>query len=341
MAKGLRAVRLGPIEEIPLSDGGDGLLAALGRDAPGRAWRSAVVTGPLGEDVRAEYLRLDGRSVIESARVCGLALVREARRDPTVATSFGVGELISAAGGAGLILGLGGSATVDGGAGMAQALGWRLLDGDGRAIPRGGAGLRALRAVLPPVERPRPREALALADVRNPLLGAEGAARVFGPQKGAGAAAVETLEEGLGRLAERIRADLGIDVRGLPRGGAAGGLGAGAVAFLGARLVEGSAWMLERARFDERLARARLVVTGEGAYDGQSGLGKIVGAVVARASEAGVPVVVVAGRTDAPARRGVHVLTGGGAVLDEAAIARLAARGAVESRGGADVPAAP
>ena len=350
MADGLRAAGLGPIDELPLSDGGDGLLDAVAHVVPGARRMEARVTGPLGEEVRANYLVGGTTAYVESAGTCGLALVPPAGRDPMRATTRGLGELIGAIHADALVLGLGGSATVEGGAGMAQALGWRLLDGGGEPIGPGGAGLLSLRRVAPPERAPGdagvgggagrdvaaaaeiPR-VTALADVRNPLLGEHGAARVFGPQKGADADDVGRLEEGLERLAERVRSDLGVDVARIEGGGAAGGLGAGAVAFLGARLVGGSAWMLEATGFDARLARARLVVTGEGAYDGQSGMGKIVGAVVDRAGAAGVPVVVIAGRTSAPARQGVRVLTSGGSPLDATGLARLAVAGAASAGG--------
>ncbi len=343
------------IVRLPLSDGGDGLLDAVAALAPSATRRAVQVTGPSGEPVRAEYLWDGRRSIVESALACGLGLVPAARRDPLAATSFGVGELVLAAGPGPLVLGLGGSATVDGGAGMARALGWRLLDGAGRPVPPGGGGLRALRRLVPPDSssaggrafpsstdtRARGRtsttRAVALADVRNPLLGEEGAVAVFAPQKGADDAAVATLEEGLAVLARRLRVDLGVDVSTLPGGAAAGGLGAGAVAFLGARLVAGSDWMLDEARFDARLARASVVVTGEGAYDGQSGMGKIVGSVVERATRAGVPAVVLAGHADAPDRPGVLVRTGAGGRLDADALARLTAGALAEvgARGGA------
>lgn len=337
MAAGLRAAGVGPVDELPLSDGGDGLLAAVAAVLPGAERMGAEVAGPLGQPISAEYLQHGATAYVESAGTCGLALVPPARRDPVRATTRGLGELIGALRADALVLGLGGSATVDGGAGMAQALGWRLLNGVGRPIGPGGGGLLSLRRVAPPEPVPAgdggarispPHRVTALADVRNRLLGADGAARVFAPQKGADADDVRRLEEGLERLAERIRSDLGVDIAGIEGGGAGGGLGAGAVAFLGASLEGGSAWMLDATGFDARLARARLVITGEGAYDGQSGMGKIVGAIVDRAGAAGVPVLVIAGRTSAPAREGVRVLTDGGSVLEAGDLARLAATGA-------------
>jgi glycerate kinase len=334
------------VDVLPLADGGNGLLDALSASDPRLTRRTVRVSGPIGDAVEAAFLSAPGRAVVESAEACGLHLVAPERLDPLAATTFGVGELLravaygSGAARARVILGLGGSATVDGGAGMARALGWRLLDAAGRGIPAGGAGLAALRRILPPARPPGrwpdpPSGAggvfepavLALADVRTPLTGPAGAAAVFGPQKGAGDRALPILEEGLANLRERVRADLGVEVGEMPGGGAAGGLGAGAVAFLGARLVSGSDWVLDELRFADRLSSARAVVTGEGAYDGQTAMGKIVGAVVERASAAGVPVVVICGRASAEPRRGVIVLSGEGGRLTLDDLAELAARG--------------
>jgi glycerate kinase len=198
---------------------------------------------------------------------------------------------------------LGGSATVDGGAGAAAALGFQLLDAAGEPIACGGGALERLARIVPPAAGPwRDRGAgrvrvVALCDVENPLLGERGAARVFGPQKGAAPAAVERLERGLAHLAAAIERDLGVDVRPLRGGGAAGGAGAGAAAFLGARLGAGARVVLRLQRFDRRLRRAQLVVTGEGRLDAQSFDGKVVSAVTRAAAARGVPVAVVAGRS--------------------------------------------
>jgi glycerate kinase len=173
--------------------------------------------------------------------------------------------------------------------------------------------------VLPPVT--------ALADVDSPLLGPRGAARVFAPQKGADAAGVARLETGLSRLAEVVRAELGVDAADVPGAGAAGGLGFGILAFLGGTLVSGSQWTLEAVGFDALLGRARLVVTGEGAYDEQTGMGKVVGEVVRRARAVGVPVVLVCGAVSGEPPAGVLALEGGGRILDAEALASLAESG--------------
>jgi glycerate 2-kinase len=308
--------------ELPLSDGGPGLLDALAGVATGGG--RARVAGPRGAPVAARFVWLGGVAVLESAAACGLPLVPAGSRDPERSDTAGVAELLLAASSSERIaLGLGGSATVDGGTGMARRLGWRFEDAAGRpvALP---AGLRRLARIRPPAQPVALPPVLALADVRTPLTGPAGAAAVFGPQKGATPAAVARLSAGLERLAERVEADLGRAVAGLPGGGAAGGLAAGAVAFLDAELAAGSAWVLETVGFDAALSAARAVVTGEGSYDAQTSLGKVPGEVVRRALAAGVPAVVVAGRIDGALPAGVHGLDGGGRPLDARKLESLA-----------------
>lgn len=349
MARGVRGARPGwTTEEIPLSDGGPGLLdalaAAAARAPTGGGPDSGVrietvrVQGPLGEPAGARILWLGPReAVIESADACGLHLLGE-RRAPLRAHTRGVGELVAGAlaGGARAVrLGLGGSASTDGGTGMARAFGWRFLDADGDDLPPGGGPLTRL-ARIEPGERPAapgpdaPR-ITALADVRTPLLGMRGAARTFGPQKGADREEVERLVEGLERLAVRIREDLGPEagrVAELPGSGAAGGLGAGLAAFLGARIVPGAAWVLDRVGFGERLAGADVVLTGEGAWDASSEAGKITAEVLERAARRGVPAALTCGRLSSEAPEGVVALDGGGAWLDADGLAELAGRAA-------------
>jgi glycerate 2-kinase len=324
------------VVELPLSDGGPGLLDALRPPGAAGTIRSHAVTGPLGGRVEARLLVTSGRWVAESADACGLHLVPPPARDPLRASTAGVGELIRAAAGAPrLVLGLGGSATVDGGTGAARALGWRFLDARGRALPAGGGALHRLRRIVPPPARApaapaRPLPPItALADVECLLGGPRGAARVFGPQKGADPAAVERLAAGLDRLAEQVHEDVGVAVGLLAGGGAAGGLGAGLVAFAGAELRPGAAWVLEATGFDAALRQARLVVTGEGRFDEQSAMGKLTGTVVARARAAAVPVLVVAGAITVPLPPGVAGETPPpeAPLLDTAGLARLAAAG--------------
>ncbi|MGW8282616.1 MAG: glycerate kinase, partial [Gemmatimonadota bacterium] len=239
----------------------------------------------------------------------------------------GVGTLLkhcAADGARRAILGLGGSATVDGGTGMARALGWRFVDSGGRDLGPGGGALAELAMIQRPTLRV-PLTVKALADVQSPLLGPDGAARRFAPQKGAGPKDIERLEHGLTRLADVAVRDLAADVREIPGTGAAGGLGAGALWFLGATLESGADWLLQRVSFGAVLAEVDLLITGEGAWDATSGLGKITHVVLDRAEAAGVPAVLVSGRIEGPVPAGLETISGDGSWLDSAAIARLVA----------------
>jgi len=328
IAAGVRAAVPGAsVRFMPVSDGGPGLLDAIAT-AEGGEFRTHSVRGPLGEPVEARSLWISPvEAVIESAEACGLHLVPEGSRDPMRADTRGLGDLASLCigqGAARLAIGLGGSATVDGGAGMARVFGYRLLDGRGTEIPAGGGGL----ADLARIERGASIGSvamMAIADVRSPLTGPDGAARRFASQKGAGPSQVERLEAGLACLGVRLRDDLGRDVAGLPGAGAAGGLGAGCAAFLDADLVAGSDWMLARLDFDRELAGAGLVITGEGAWDGTSGLGKITAEVLRRARAAAVDAILVTGAVEGPTPHGVKVVGGSKAWLDADDIARLVA----------------
>ena len=329
LAEGARDALPGiDVVELPLSDGGPGLTDAI-RAARGGDLHNVVVRDPFGRPARARILLADlddgPAAIVESADACGMHLLAREELDPMRASSDGVGELIAAAARHAdrVVLGLGGSATVDGGVGMARALGWRFLDDAGRALEPGGAALRRLAHVRAPSAHAAPH-VVPLADVTSPLTGALGAARVFGPQKGASAADVDLLDEGLSRLANVVRRDVGIDAAALPGAGAAGGLGFGSVAFLGAALERGSNWLLDAVDFDALLARATLVVTGEGSYDAQSSLGKVTGEVIARAARSGVPVLLVAGRVEGAPPAGVAFARRTGALLDAAGLARLA-----------------
>jgi glycerate 2-kinase len=294
------------VERLPLADGGEGTLDAL-VDALGGERHAVEVRGPLGERVTAEFGLIRGPegpvAVVEMARASGLQLVPPERRAPLLASTSGTGELILAACGhrpGSVVLCIGGSATTDGGAGMAQALGIRLLDPSGRDLPPGGAALADLDRIDPSGLHPDVRGVgfVVARDVDNPLTGPEGAAAVYGPQKGASPEDVETLDRALGRLADVMARDLGADVRDLPGVGAAGGLGAGVVAFLGGRLRPGIEVVLEAVGFPDRLGEVDLVLTGEGRVDAQSLRGKTAAGVMGAAREAGVPVVVFCGRAD-------------------------------------------
>ncbi len=308
------------VDTQPLADGGEGTLDAL-LAAFGGTRIPVTVRGPLGDPVTEEWaLSEDGAALVESARYCGLDRIPVARRDPLRATSYGLGEAIATALDAGarrFLIGLGGVATVDGGAGMARALGFRLEDGEGNELDGSPASLGSLNRVDASMAHP----ALALSrftvlcDVRNPLIGPEGAARVFGPQKGADPRAVEELEAALHHLAESMAPLRGMSadaLRGLPMGGAAGGLGAGACCFLKGDLQPGAIFLARRLLSPARIDEADVVVTGEGSLDRQTAGGKVVAAVLEAAQASGRPAIVVAGRWDgtlpAPAPRGVVVV---------------------------------
>jgi len=269
----------------------------------------AWVKGPLGERRRASFgLLPNGDAVVEMAKASGLALVPLARRNPLLTTSWGTGDLIAAAvrkGARTIILGMGGSASSDGGAGMAQALGVRLLDAKGRELPLGAKHLRNLARI--DAERffkaVRAVKVIAISDVDNPLLGPRGSARVFGPQKGATHAMVGILEDALGRYAAVVKKDLGVDVAKAPGSGAAGGLGAGLMAFLGAEVVPGAWWFLRRCGVEKMLGRADALMTGEGKLDATSFYGKAPVEIARLAAKRGIPSAFVCGGINEDARR--------------------------------------
>jgi glycerate kinase len=304
IATGWRRSRPGDdLDELPIADGGEGTLDAIAT-ALGAERRSVTVAGPLGDPVRAEFALFarGGRrsAVVEMAQASGLQLVGSKRRDPLRASTFGTGEVIAAACRAGaqeVIACIGGSATNDGGAGMAQALGVRLLDARGRDIGRGGAALLDLATIdLRGLDRAvAAARFVGTVDVDSPLTGPLGASAVYGPQKGASAEDIVLLDRALGHLAAIVSRDLGIDVRDVPGAGAAGGLGAGLVAFLGASLGPGADVVMKAVGFDARLAGAHIVATGEGRFDEQSLHGKAVGAVLERAERARVSAIVLCG----------------------------------------------
>src|SRR5256886_4407205 len=287
---------------VPIADGGDGTVDALVAATHGER-RTLRVRGPLGDPVNADYGLIDAGStaVIEMAKAAGLALVPPAKRDPRITTTFGVGELLQHAYDAGarhFIVGIGGSATNDGGAGMAQALGYHLLDEHGHELPPGGLALKRLvRIHVGDVHANWKQADVDVAcDVTNPLTGPSGASAIYGPQKGATPAMVAELDAALRHVAEIIRRDLGVDVEALPGAGAAGGLGAGLVAFAGARLRPGAEMVMEALRLDDRIKGPDLVITGEGRLDSQTArFGKGPAAVARHARNAGIPVVGLGG----------------------------------------------
>ena len=286
---------------VPMADGGEGTVEALVSATNGTI-RTVSVTGPLGEPVRAAFGLLGGgtTAVIEMAAASGLALVPRDRRDPRKTTTRGTGELLLAAVDAGarrVILGVGGSATNDGGAGLGQALGYRLLDGAGSEIGPGGGALGRLDRIDAGGVDPR-LEGLDVAvacDVDNPLCGPRGASAVYGPQKGAGRAAIEELDRNLDRFAAVVERDLGRSIRDLPGAGAAGGLGGGLVAFAHGRLERGVDLVLLAVGLADRLRSADLCLTGEGAIDATSASGKTAVGVARLARSLGCPTLALAG----------------------------------------------
>jgi glycerate kinase len=285
--------------QVPVADGGDGTVDAA--EAAGYRRVELGVRGPTGTPLTASFALLDGTAIVESAQACGLTRLPAGTLAPLTATSRGVGELILAAirmRAKRIVLGLGGVACTDGGAGLVTALGARLLDASGTELPPGGAAL----ARLDHIDASRLRdlsgiEVIAATDVDNPLLGPRGAAAVYGPQKGASPQDVTSLEEGLARWADVTEQAFGFVKRDEPGAGAAGGLGFAALGFLGAATQPGIQLMLDLLSFPDHLPGARLVVTGEGALDEQTLHGKAP-AGVARAAAAAtpdLPVVAVAG----------------------------------------------
>ncbi len=308
MADGARqALPDAEIDACPVADGGDGFAAVVAA-ALGAEPVTSTVTGPLGQPVNAtwHYSATTGTALIEMAAAAGLALLDETQRDPLRATSRGVGELLRAALDAGarhIVLGIGGSATTDGGMGMAAALGAVFRDGEGRPLDGNGAELDAIASIDPEGLDPRLKDVHIdiASDVDNPLLGEHGAARIYAPQKGATPTQVETLEAGLTHYAEHLEKIHGGPLRDIPGAGAAGGLGAGAMAFLGADLKPGAEVVLDLLDFDARLEGVQLVLTAEGRLDAQTSHGKAPAAVAKRARAHGIPCIVIAGSLAADA----------------------------------------
>lgn len=298
VAAGLEKARPG-IEtvQIPVADGGDGTVDAA--VAAGYRPVEIGVRGPTGHPVTATFAFNGTTAIVEAAQACGLSLLPGGQFAPLTATSRGVGELMLAAArmkARRIVLGLGGSATNDGGAGLVRALGVRMFDDEHNELPPGGSALARLQSL--DLSRARDLadiEIVVATDVDNPLLGPSGAVTVYGPQKGASPEDVELLEAALTRWADLVEADLGHTFRDRPGAGAAGGLAFAALAFLGATVEPGISLLLDLVSFSTRLDGARLVVTGEGSLDHQSLHGKAPVGVASRAARSDVPVVAVAG----------------------------------------------
>ncbi|MER8098868.1 glycerate kinase [Kitasatospora sp. NPDC094016] len=302
IAAGVRRAAPGvEVRELPVADGGEGTLAAA--LAAGFTRVPAKVAGPTGLPVDAALAVRGDTAVVELAQSSGLARLPGGRTAPLAAGSYGVGQLIGRAvalGAKRIVLGLGGSACTDGGAGMVQALGARLRDADGAELPPGGAALRRLDRIEPGplADVLAGVEIVVACDVDNPLLGPRGATAVYGPQKGADGDDLVVLEEGLTRFADQVALATGRDVRDAPGAGAAGGVGFAALALLGATMRPGIELLLELLGFDEAVRGARLVVTGEGCLDAQTLHGKAPAGVASAAARAGVRVAAVAGRLE-------------------------------------------
>ncbi|MBT2644096.1 glycerate kinase [Bacillus sp. ISL-41] len=287
--------------KVPMADGGEGTVQSL-VDATGGKIITKTVTGPLGTPVDA-FFGISGdekTAVIEMAAASGLHLVPPGERNPLVTTTRGTGELIAAAldyGVEHIIIGIGGSATNDGGAGMARALGIMLLDSDGREIGEGGGALDSLASVnMDGIDKRLETVKIDVAcDVDNPLTGLRGASHIFGPQKGAVPEMVEVLDNNLHHFAEILRTDLGKDIEPVSGAGAAGGLGGGLMAFLSAELKRGVDIVLDAANLETHILDADFVITGEGKIDGQTIFGKTPIGVAKTAKRHNVPVIAIAG----------------------------------------------
>lgn len=313
------------VDRCPISDGGEGFVASMAA-AAGGALHTTAVAGPLGGSVDAQWATLpDGSAVIEMAGASGLVLVPKDQLDPAQTTTSGTGQLVAAAlrqGCRRVMLGLGGSATTDGGAGMAQALGVRFFDKQNQLIeaPMTGGRLASVSRIDTAEVLPEIREAefVVACDVTNPLTGPSGAAAIYGPQKGATPEQVRALDGNLKHLAALLRDQHGIDIEHVPGAGAAGGLGAGLVAFCNAKLRSGIEMVLDATRFAERVADCDLCLTGEGRLDGQSLSGKAILGVAKTAGTHNVPTIALVGSADDDAEvtlshglRAYHVIAEG------------------------------
>lgn len=302
IARGVRAAKpTVEVDLLPLSDGGPGFVDALHAALPSETY-SVPCRDPLGRMVEGQLVVAGDTVFIEAAQANGLNRLRPDELAPLTASTAGVADLLSAAldlEPTRIVVGVGGSATNDGGTGMATAMGARLLDADHNELPRDIPALTTLARIA--WGRPsslRGVDLVVATDVRNPLLGPNGAAAIFGPQKGATPAQVRTLQAALRVYALVVNESFGVAIAELPGAGAAGGLAGGMVAFLGARIASGFDLIAESTGLSARIEQADLVITGEGSYDAQSSMGKVTGRVQAIAREAGVPCIVLAGTAD-------------------------------------------
>ena len=311
----LRARPQDDVELLPLSDGGPGFVAAIRRGLPAARVREVVVSDPLGRPTPAQVVIHDRTAFVESAQAAGLHLLAESERDPLRASTAGVGALLLAAARSvppdgRMVVGLGGSATVDGGLGLMRHLGLVALDRNSQPVPDGASGVCDVYSVTGTPALPAGPEILVASDVTSPLVGPQGAAAVYGPQKGLDRRWIAPVDAGLGRWArvlEAVLATAPADLASTPGSGAAGGMGAALLA-LGGRVVSGFELVASAVGLEERMREADLVVTGEGRFDRTSLRGKVVGGVLSRAAAVtgaderrgrpGLPVLVVAGQAD-------------------------------------------
>lgn len=300
------------IKSFPLADGGDGTADVLQHHLNGNRIE-LTVSDPLMRPVKASYVLSgdDKTAFIEMAKASGLVLLKQKEQNPLHTTTFGTGELIRDAltkGARHIYLGIGGSATNDGGTGVLAALGVRFLNKDGSAfIPTGGTLEQIAEIDLSALPgKPRDVKTTAMCDVTNPFTGPQGAAQVFAPQKGADEAAVQQLETGMAHLAQIIKSKTGVDLSGVPGSGAGGGIAGGLYALLGAELKPGIQSIMELTRFDEALHWADVVITGEGKLDEQTLKGKVIMGVTQRAQQSGKKVIVVCGKNDLKEKKGLY-----------------------------------
>jgi glycerate kinase len=316
IADGLRDVlQDAQIEIVPMADGGDGTAEAI-CDARGCSWLQCKTYDPLGREINARYGWMENEklAVMEMSEAAGMRRLSESERDPVRATTFGVGEMILDAANRGaneIVIGLGGSATNDGGFGMARALGFRFFSG-AKELTQGVSGLRDLTKIKTPVAAgvspansttqptrlPPQLKIIAAVDVKNPLLGKNGAARVFSPQKGASKKEIDILERALTKLADVVAKEFGFDYRNEPGAGAAGGLGFGLMSFCGAKIRPGLDVVAEAVGLEAKMKDVDLVITGEGSLDRQTLEGKTPAGVARLARKLGKKVFAIAGRTD-------------------------------------------
>lgn len=309
IGRGLQeALPAAAVSLLPLADGGEGTTEVLAAHAKA-TWARAQVSGPLGRPVQAAYARSADRQTafLEMAAASGLQLLKPEERNPLLTSTFGTGQIIQQvlqAGAKKIVLGLGGSATNDGGIGMAAALGYRFLDASGHEVPPNGGNLIRIQEIDSSGVPASLHNAAftALCDVDNPLTGPRGATQVYGPQKGASPVQIALLEDGMANLAAILRQTFGKDVSHLPGSGAAGGMGAAFMAFLNGELKPGIQAIMELTGFEQQLKSVDLLITGEGKIDEQTLQGKLISGLCGKAQAAGVPVIAVCGALLATAK---------------------------------------